>query len=136
MSSVKSANVLLSQNAAKICDFGLSRILNDTLATMTTVGTPAWTAPEVLRGEKYSIYADVYSFGVIVWEVTMKAVPFSGMTPLQIVGNALNDNMKRLEIPLDCNPTLREIMQKTLDEKNANERLTFVQLIEELEKSN
>ena len=36
---------------------------------MTRCGTPCWTAPEVLRGEKYSESADVYSFGIIMWEV-------------------------------------------------------------------
>ena len=43
---------------------------------MTRCGTPAWTAPEVLRGEMYSEKADLYSFGIIMWEVT---------TPLRLV---------------------------------------------------
>ncbi len=61
--------MLLSQNdVCKIGDFGLSKAL-ETMRTHTQsqVGTPAWTAPEVLRGEPYSSKTDVYSFGVIVW---------------------------------------------------------------------
>ena len=39
------------------------------------VGTPAWMAPEVLRGEEYSLSADMYSFGVVIWELTQRREP-------------------------------------------------------------
>jgi serine/threonine protein kinase len=47
-----------------VADFGLARIKEDN-ATMTRCGTPCWTAPEVIRGERYDERADVYSFGII-----------------------------------------------------------------------
>ena len=53
---------------AKICDFGLSRyIKND--KTMTFCGTPYWTAPEIIRQEAYTEKADVYSYGIVLWEI-------------------------------------------------------------------
>ncbi len=52
----------------KVADFGFARIKEEN-ATMTRCGTPSWTAPEVIRGEKYGEAADIYSFGIIMWEV-------------------------------------------------------------------
>ena len=57
---LKSENVLVDSNfVAKITDFGQSRFQNEG-RTMTACGSPLWTAPEVIRGEKYSEKADVY----------------------------------------------------------------------------
>lgn len=49
------------------------------------IGTPAWMAPEVLRGEEYTLRADVYSFGVILWEVLCRAQPFKALNNFQII---------------------------------------------------
>jgi ubiquitin len=71
---LKSASVLLdSQYRAKICGFGLSAT-NCTRAT-DVVGNSAWTAPEVLMGEAPRNAADVYSLGVIMWELFTEKVP-------------------------------------------------------------
>lgn len=68
----------------KVCDFGLSRIHADN-KTMTACGTPSWTAPEVLRNERYTSKADVYSYAIVVWELFARRDPFPGMPPFQIV---------------------------------------------------
>lgn len=84
---LKSHNLLLnSDGVVKVCDFGLSRFIESTLAgTMTACGTPSWTAPEVLRNERYSFKVDVYSFGIVVWELFSRQDPYPGMPPFQIV---------------------------------------------------
>ena len=51
--------------AAAILQSGAQQGLDALLETR--IGTPAWMAPEVLRGERYSFSADVYSFGVVLW---------------------------------------------------------------------
>ena len=73
---LKSANVLVDkQLVVKPCDFAFSKfkavVTDNTLSAklVSQVGTPAWMAPEVLRGDEYSLSADVYSFGVIIWEI-------------------------------------------------------------------
>ena len=68
---LKSSNVLIDENwNVKLCDFGLSRIkskFDKKKKNEGRVGTPHWMAPEILRGEKYDYYSDVYSFGMILW---------------------------------------------------------------------
>jgi serine/threonine protein kinase len=72
---VKPGNCLLLGNVAKLCDFGISRAHEGTSA-MTRIGTPTFMAPEVLRGEAYSTKADIYSMGMILWQMTSAEQPF------------------------------------------------------------
>ena len=66
---VKPNNVLIGGgNTAKLADYGISRVAN-TSNTMTSVGTPIYTAPEVLRGDRYGFEADVYSFGLTIYSL-------------------------------------------------------------------
>ena len=56
----------------QVADFGLARV-QDTVKTMTGgIGTSQYTAPEVLRSQRYDSKVDVYSFGVILWEMHSK----------------------------------------------------------------
>ena len=67
---LKSSNVLIDSNwNVKLCDFGLSRIHEPKGGAVRRVGTPHWMAPEILIGEKYTFSSDVYSFGMIIWEL-------------------------------------------------------------------
>ena len=67
----------------QICDFGLARAKEST-ATMTAIGTPQWAAPEVLRHDRYSEKADVWSFGVVLWELLVTSPPFHEVPALQV----------------------------------------------------
>ena len=73
--------------SVKICDFGLSRYQEKfKVDNHGKIGTPHWMAPEILRGEKYTEQADIYSFGVILWEMITGEIPFMGRTHAQITG--------------------------------------------------
>ena len=57
-------------SSIKICDFGLSMAKNNIRKrNRNAFGEVNWTAPEVLRGAKYSEKSDIFSFGVIMWEI-------------------------------------------------------------------
>eukprot|EP00955_Chlamydomonas_euryale_P034768 349894-Chlamydomonas_euryale.AAC.6 len=60
----------------QVCDFGLSRMQEKTFLTAQHA-TPAWTAPEVLRGEKSNEKVDVYSYGIVLWELVTRQRPWS-----------------------------------------------------------
>ncbi|KAH3757110.1 Serine/threonine-protein kinase CTR1 [Pelomyxa schiedti] len=85
---LKSPNVLVTSTLqAKIADFGVSREIRPSSSLMTMVGTPQWAAPEVLRGELYSEKADIYSFGVIMWETFTGETPFGDLGLMQVITN-------------------------------------------------
>eukprot|EP01103_Thecamoeba_quadrilineata_P008954 TRINITY_DN18666_c0_g1_i1.p1 TRINITY_DN18666_c0_g1~~TRINITY_DN18666_c0_g1_i1.p1 ORF type:complete len:196 (-),score=20.43 TRINITY_DN18666_c0_g1_i1:21-608(-) len=77
---LKSKNLLVNKEwTIKVGDFGSSRLKE---ADMTQEqGTLLWMAPEVLDGHNYTEKADVYSFGIVLWEIQTKSkdLPFSGM---------------------------------------------------------
>lgn len=58
------------QCGVQVCDFNLARALkSDTAEPSLTLNSPAWSAPERLQGKRYGKAADVFSFGVILWEL-------------------------------------------------------------------
>ncbi|EKX47066.1 hypothetical protein GUITHDRAFT_106982 [Guillardia theta CCMP2712] len=76
---LKSPNLLVQSDfSIKIADFGLSRFRVE--YTMTFCGSPKWTAPEVLNGQNYDTAADIWSYGVVLWELLTRKVPYSAGT--------------------------------------------------------
>ncbi|RWR82765.1 Protein kinase domain-containing protein [Cinnamomum micranthum f. kanehirae] len=108
---LKSSNLLVDKNwVVKVCDFGLSRLKHHTfLSSKSTAGTPEWMAPEVLRNEQSNEKCDIYSFGVILWELATMRMPWSGMNPMQVVG-AVGFQNRRLEIPKEVDPMVAKII--------------------------
>ncbi|KAL3366592.1 hypothetical protein AABB24_011341 [Solanum stoloniferum] len=110
---LKSPNLLVDKNwVVKVCDFGLSRMKHSTfLSSRSTAGTAEWMAPEVLRNEPSNEKCDVYSFGVILWELCTLQQPWGGMNPMQVVG-AVGFQHRRLDIPDYMDPAIADIIRK------------------------
>ncbi|XP_039161908.1 serine/threonine-protein kinase EDR1 [Eucalyptus grandis] len=130
---LKSSNLLVDQNwNVKVCDFGSSHLMSDTsLSSKSTAGTPEWMAPEVLRNEPSNEKCDVYSFGVILWELATLRKPWTGMNQVQ-VADAVGIQNRRLEIPREVDPLVRKIISECW-QTDPNSRPSFAQLIVSLE---
>ncbi|XP_010540027.1 PREDICTED: serine/threonine-protein kinase EDR1-like isoform X3 [Tarenaya hassleriana] len=110
---LKSPNLLVDKNwVVKVCDFGLSRMKHSTyLSSRSTAGTAEWMAPEILRNEPSDEKCDVYSFGVILWELFTLQQPWGKMNPMQVVG-AVGFQHRRLEIPDFVEPGISDLIEK------------------------
>lgn len=107
---LKSHNLLVDSSwKVKVCDFGLSRIAVDLHKTMTACGTPCWTAPEILRNARYTTKADVFSYGIVLWELVTRDEPFSGMPAFQVIF-AVGTKGVRLPLPAICPPELIKLI--------------------------
>ncbi|KAK6150008.1 hypothetical protein DH2020_017533 [Rehmannia glutinosa] len=97
---LKSANCLVNKHwTVKICDFGLSRVLTTRpMKDSSSAGTPEWMAPELIRNEPFTEKCDIFSLGVIMWELCTLNRPWEGVPAVQVVYAVGNDG-QRLEIP-------------------------------------
>jgi serine/threonine protein kinase len=91
---LKAGNVLLDQyKQVKICDFGISAILDATTKSLdATIGTPQLMAPEVFCQEQYDYKADMYSYGVLIWEMATGKQPWKGVNVLALSKLVAVDN--------------------------------------------
>src|SRR5258707_10843315 len=82
---IKPDNILISNRGkTKILDFGISKLVDDKqrlTATGSMVGTPAYMAPEQVKGETIDARADIYSLGMILYELLHGEPPFTGQLP-------------------------------------------------------
>jgi serine/threonine protein kinase len=108
---LKSPNLLVDKNYnIKISDFGLARVKAHVQTMTGNCGTVQWMAPEVLGNQKYTEKADVFSFGIVIWEVVTGECPYDGMSQIQAALGVLNRNL-RPTIPRDCPPFLSRLMK-------------------------
>ncbi|XP_035538815.1 probable serine/threonine-protein kinase SIS8 isoform X2 [Juglans regia] len=97
---IKSANCLVNKNwTVKICDFGLSRIVTESpMKDASSAGTPEWMAPELIRNESFTEKCDIFSLGVVMWELCTLSRPWEGVPPERVVYSVANEG-SRLDIP-------------------------------------
>lgn len=83
---LKSANCLVNKYwTVKICDFGLSRLMTDVpMRDESSAGTPEWMAPELIRNEPITEKCDIFSLGVIMWELCTLSKPWEGISAVKV----------------------------------------------------
>ena len=117
---LKSANILLSKaGTAKLADIGMARVLNKShLSIISGLGTFAWSAPEVLAGRRCTEKADIYSLGVVLWEICTGEAPNRG-------------DMRSLEAPEDCPQAIVDLYKQCVRE-NPEERPSALECLQVL----
>ncbi|XP_023542191.1 uncharacterized protein LOC111802158 [Cucurbita pepo subsp. pepo] len=97
----------------KVGDFGLSKIKRNTLVTGGVRGTLPWMAPELLNGSssKVSEKVDVFSFGIVLWEILTGEEPYANMHYGAIIGGIVNNTL-RPPVPNFCDPDWILLMEQ------------------------
>ncbi|KAL1300037.1 uncharacterized protein [Arachis hypogaea] len=97
----------------KVGDFGLSKIKRNTLVSGGVRGTLPWMAPELLNGSsnKVSEKVDVFSFGIVLWEILTGEEPYANMHYGAIIGGIVNNTL-RPTIPSYCDSEWRTLMEQ------------------------
>eukprot|EP00092_Neocalanus_flemingeri_P007352 GFUD01007939.1.p1 GENE.GFUD01007939.1~~GFUD01007939.1.p1 ORF type:complete len:1128 (-),score=188.67 GFUD01007939.1:37-3420(-) len=137
---LKSSNILIAERVEKddellfktlkITDFGLAREVNHT-TKISAAGTYAWMAPEVIKTSTFSKGSDVWSYGIVLWELLTGETPYKGINDMAIAyGVAMNK--LNLHIPTTCPEDWRCLMEDCW-RFDCHERPSFQSIITRLD---
>ncbi len=121
---IKPSNVILANDGqVYLADFGLARIAQSGESTLTTdmvLGTPQYISPEQAMAKKdLDEGTDIYSFGVMIYEMTVGRVPFSGDTPFSVIHDHI---YSPLPLPSTVNPNIPPELERFLLKALSKER--------------
>ncbi len=111
---LKPANFILTEDGQiLILDFGIAKIVGGTKHTMTgaVIGTPAYMSPEQGQGERGDNRSDIYSLGVVLYEMVTGRTPFDADTPYAVIMKHISDP---LPLPRLLNPDIPEALERVI----------------------
>ncbi|RIA83790.1 kinase-like domain-containing protein [Glomus cerebriforme] len=109
-----SGNILLSEKSWKIGDLGLSQHANNTLSNNEIYGVIPYIAPEIFKGVTFSKESDIYSFGMVMWELTTGCKPFANIDhDIALIYEIIDG--KRPEITNDTPKFFADLMKRCWD---------------------
>ncbi|KAK1378737.1 Serine/threonine-protein kinase HT1 [Heracleum sosnowskyi] len=134
---LKPENILINQDfQLKIADFGIACDEANCDSLIDDPGTFRWMAPEMLKRKSYSKKVDMYSFGLILFEMVSGTIPYKDKTPSQAAFAVLNKNLRPV-IPEDCPSTMRALIEQcwSLHPDRRPEFWQVVKVLEQFESS-
>ncbi|WP_420645018.1 serine/threonine protein kinase [Candidatus Leptofilum sp.] len=117
---IKPGNVIFADEAQQhpvITDFGLTRLLDNATITIsgTIAGTPAYMSPEAAQGQKVDARSDIYSLGVMLYEMVTGRRPYLGETPLSVIMKLVVEPLPpALSVNPELPPVVDEILSKAM----------------------
>jgi eukaryotic-like serine/threonine-protein kinase len=145
---IKPDNVLLSGGAAVVTDFGIAKALSaarhtapggevtGTLTAVgTSIGTPAYMAPEQAAGDPHTDHrADIYALGIVAYEMLAGQTPFAGRTPQSLLAAQMAERPEPVtQRRPDCAPTLGKLVMHCLEKDAAARPQSAVDVLRELD---
>ena len=121
---IKPQNILIHKNSIKICDFGFAKIIKDNDLINTFCGSPLYMAPELFTHNQYNDKADIWSLGVIIYEILYKKHPYISKTKLELIKKIKS---YKIIYPECKNEFLLNLLKKMLI-KNYNNRITWKEI--------
>jgi serine/threonine-protein kinase len=122
---IKPQNILIDRNKiAKLSDFGIAKIFSGTNITMTgfTLGTPEYMSPEQALGKKIDHQTDIYSLGIVMYEMLTKQLPFTGGDAMAVAYKQVHDqpvlpSQKRRDTPRRLELIVLKALKKDREER-------------------
>ncbi|KAK8866523.1 hypothetical protein M9Y10_009487 [Tritrichomonas musculus] len=125
---LKTQNILIDEhNCPIISDFGSSRYANGNAPKTSSFGTSNYMAPEFIQGDEYDLPVDVYSYGMILWEMLTEEVPFLGKESAQVIYMVVIQQ-SRPPIPENTPNNLKKLIEKCWS-PDQFERPTFEKIV-------
>ena len=107
---IKPQNILINDDEIKICDFGFAKKLKENDLISTFCGSPLYMAPEILKFCEYTEKADIWSLGVIIYELLYKEHPNPSTNKQELIKKIKNND--DIKIPFDINTKLSDLLKK------------------------
>ncbi|KAG5234126.1 hypothetical protein OIU77_000528 [Salix suchowensis] len=129
---LKSENLLLGEDmSVKVADFGISCLESHCGSARGFTGTYRWMAPEMIKEKQHTKKVDVYSFGIVLWELLTAMTPFDNMTPEQAAFAVCQKNA-RPPLPPKCPLAFSHLINRCWS-SNPDKRPHFDQIVAILE---
>ena len=133
---IKPGNVMVSkEGVVKVVDFGIARVVEGSnTQTGTLIGTFRYMAPEVFNGERANQRTDIWSFGVLLYELLSYERPFAGETAAALMGTiCLQEPTPLRQTVPDCPEDLERVVQRMLRKQDADRYQTMEDLLDDLD---
>lgn len=135
---LKPANIMIDKDGwVKLLDFGLAKLITNKTITRagSRMGTIPYFSPEQLRGEELRPATDIFSLGIILYELIARRLPFDGETEENIMFNILHKKPERLaKFNSEVTSRLQKIIEKALDKNPAKRYQSISQFMDDLKR--
>ena len=118
---LKPQNILITDvGDIKITDFGFARYFDNDLLIQTICGSPLYMAPEIMKSQKYDYKSDLWSVGIIFYEMLVGNTPFKSKNIYELIRRIENDEVKvpsKFKLSINCQNLLYSLLKKDPEER-------------------